>query len=96
MRNQVPSASLRLLRGVWNNDKLIPKINDFKWEQILEEQDLLSGFQKELLARRQKMRRVQDMDDKKGDQMRRRFRGKQCNDHLDFDFLNLDRRHKLQ
>ena len=48
-----PHNTLRFLRGVWNDEKLIPKLpSDFKWEAILEENSLLSGFQKELLARR--------------------------------------------
>lgn len=47
---QIPPATLKCVREVWWT---IEKGGDFKWEAILEENNLLSGFQSELLIRNQ-------------------------------------------
>lgn len=47
---EIPPATLKCIREVW---RTIEKGGDFKWEAILEENNLLSGFQSELLIRNQ-------------------------------------------
>ena len=56
VRGVVPAKSLTFLRDIWNDERQIEKAGDFKWEKVLEENDLMSAFQKELLARRQTMK----------------------------------------
>ncbi len=46
-RSYYPPKSLKLLRGIWNDEQLIPKDKEFKWDKVLKEAQppILSDFQ---------------------------------------------------
>ena len=64
-------------------------MGDFEWEKILEDKDLMSGFQKELLAKRQSILLQKEQDVQMALKKKRTRATTQVNNHMEYDFLNV-------
>ncbi|CDW74677.1 UNKNOWN [Stylonychia lemnae] len=91
VRHNINPKISNMLSDIWQN---LEGIEDFKYENILLENNLLSQFEKEQLTYRQRQRQAlleKDSEDQNGMGGPRRMRRakKQMNDHIDINFLDV-------
>eukprot|EP00347_Sterkiella_histriomuscorum_P011336 403372843 len=91
VREKIGTKISTMLSEIWDKD--IEQIEEFKFEQVLLDNNLSSQFEKEQLIHRQRQKqsmleREQDLAGQLGQRRQRRAK-KQMNDHIDLDLLDV-------